>query len=96
MFALESQIKSRNKTFMNALSNDSQLPKALIERFEQLEEKLAYLEMANSEMSDEIFRQQREIDTLTRAHQNLRERVETLNEGIDEADGALNEKPPHY
>ncbi|GEM_PF-122725 len=96
MFARESQIKLRNKTFMNALSKDSQLPQALIERFEQLEEKLAYLEMANSEMSDEIFRQQREIDTLTRAHQNLRERVETLNEGIDDADGALNEKPPHY
>ena len=35
------------------------------QRFEQLEEKLAYQEMATAELSEEIFRQQKEIDVLT-------------------------------
>ena len=50
------------------------------QRFEQLEEKLAYQEMTNAELSEEIFRQQKEIDTLTLAHQSMVQRMEALQD----------------
>ena len=70
------------------------------ERLEQLEEKLAYLEMTNAELNDEIFRQQQEIDTLLKGHKSLLDRLEAVQ---DAAEGGLHqggsqqiEKPPHY
>ena len=66
------------------------------QRFEQLEEKLAYQEMANAELSEEIFRQQKEIDALTKAHQSMVQRLEALQDVAAEGDGSQNEKPPHY
>ncbi len=66
------------------------------QRFEQLEEKLAYLEMSNAELNDEIFRQQKEIDSLTKAHRSLLERLETLQDVAAEGDLQQGEKPPHY
>ena len=45
------------------------------ERFQALEEKLAFIEMANVEMGDEIFRQQKEIEVLTKGHQMLLQRI---------------------
>ena len=51
------------------------------QRFEQLEEKLAYQEMTNAELSEEIFRQQKEIDTLTLAHQSMVQRMEAFHRG---------------
>ena len=66
------------------------------QRFEQLEEKLAYQEMTNAELSDEIFRQQKEIDALTKAHQSMVQRLEALQDVAAEGDGSQNEKPPHY
>ena len=41
------------------------------ERFQALEEKLAFVEMANAEMGDEIFRQQQEIEVLTKGSPNV-------------------------
>ncbi|MCT2530717.1 SlyX family protein [SAR92 clade bacterium H921] len=70
------------------------------ERFEQLEEKLAYIEMANAELGEEIFRQQKEIDALTKAHRTMLERIEILQDTAAEGDveGGVgqSEKPPHY
>ena len=40
-------------------------------RLQEFEEKLAYLEMANAQLEEEIFRQQQEIDALTKAHRNM-------------------------
>ena len=34
-------------------------------KLQHIEEKLAHLEMANAQLEDEVFRQQREIETLT-------------------------------
>mgnify|MGYP003978523455 FL=1 len=69
-------------------------------RFEQLEEKLAYMEMANAELGEEIFRQQKEIDALTKAHRTMLERIEVLQdtaaEGGAEAGAGQGERPPHY
>ncbi|MBT6106563.1 SlyX family protein [Porticoccaceae bacterium] len=69
------------------------------------EEKLAYLEMANAQLEDEIFRQQQEIDALTKAHRAMLERIEVLQDnaaepsGMGQADSvgaAAGERPPHY
>ena len=69
------------------------------------EEKLAYLEMANAQLEDEIFRQQQEIDALTKAHRAMLERMEVLQDNAAEPSGmgqtdsigaAAGERPPHY
>ena len=72
------------------------------QRIEALEEKLAYLEASNAEMSEEIFRQQQEIAALTKAHLQTIARLKNLEDAEAEAeatnnmDGASAEKPPHY
>lgn len=62
----------------------------------KLEERIAYLERLTDELSDEVARQAREIDALTR-------RVELLmaREAGREAEGTGgvilgDERPPHY
>jgi uncharacterized coiled-coil protein SlyX len=70
------------------------------QRIDALEEKLAYLEVSNTEMSEEIFRQQQEIAALTKAHHQSIARLQNLENA--EADGGNGmgavsmEKPPHY
>ncbi|MFL2531516.1 MAG: SlyX family protein [Porticoccaceae bacterium] len=70
------------------------------QRLETIEEKVAYLELSNTQMSEEIFRQQQEIETLTRAHQQLRECFELLREATEKTDSEglslLSDRPPHY
>tara|TARA_B110001450_G_scaffold87459_1_gene83267 strand:+ start:465 stop:698 length:234 start_codon:yes stop_codon:yes gene_type:complete len=66
------------------------------ERFQSLEEKLAFVEMANAEMGEEIFRQQQEIEMLTKAHQMLLQRVEVLQDTAGQDNEDDNERPPHY
>jgi len=71
------------------------------QKFAQLEEKLAYLEAANAELSEEIFRQQQEIATLTKAHHQLLERFAELQQSDSDAVSgskltAMEERPPHY
>ena len=66
------------------------------ERFQELEEKLAFFEMTNAELGDEIFRQKKEIDTLTKAHRNLLQRIESLQDTVDQGDQEEGERPPHY
>jgi SlyX protein len=66
------------------------------ERFQSLEEKLAFVEMANAEMGEEIFRQQQEIELLTKAHQMLLQRVESLQDTAGQDNEDNNERPPHY
>jgi uncharacterized coiled-coil protein SlyX len=45
------------------------------ERFQAMEEKLAFFEMASADMGEEIFRQQQEIEALTKAHKSLLQRI---------------------
>jgi SlyX protein len=62
---------------------------------ERLEIKVAYLESANGELSDVVYRQQKEIDT-------LRDRLNALLGRFEEAQAKIQEwtaeeeKPPHY
>lgn len=66
---------------------------------EKLEEKVAFLEAALQDLSDEHFQQQREIQQLNRQVEWL---IEKVRKQSDSADGytdsglANNEKPPHY
>ena len=63
---------------------------------QQIEEKIAYLEIANAQMEDEMFRQQREIQTLNRAHRGLLEKLERTQDGEKGNRDELAERPPHY
>ena len=65
-------------------------------RFQAMEEKLAFFEMATADMGEEIFRQQQEIEALTKAHQSLLRRIDLLQESADQDDQDNNERPPHY
>lgn len=68
------------------------------QRIDALEEKLAYLEASNAEMSEEIFRQQQEVAALTKAHHQSIARLQNLEDAdAGNGMGAVSmEKPPHY
>jgi len=65
------------------------------QRIEQVEIKLAFLEEANTQLSEEVFRQRQQLET-------LRAQVETLAGRVDAARvspttyNPEDEKPPHY
>ena len=65
-------------------------------RFQAMEETLAFFEMATADMGEEIFRQQQEIEALTKAHQSLLQRIDLLQESADQDIQDNNERPPHY
>ncbi len=62
---------------------------------EQIEVKIAFLERANSDLSDVVFRQQREIDALRAQIAALIDRVEAAQSRSD-ALTPEQERPPHY
>ena len=62
---------------------------------ERLELKIAFLEKANTELSDVVYRQQREIDDLQGRFTMLKDRFETFAAQPAEY-SAEDEKPPHY
>jgi uncharacterized coiled-coil protein SlyX len=63
------------------------------EQLELMQTKIAYLERAASELSDVVFRQDREIQLLSAQLKALLERIETPNE---RSRAAEEERPPHY
>lgn len=65
------------------------------ERLEQLEIKMAYLEQANAELSDVVYRQKLEIDALREQLAALVGRFEAAQSAPTEYT-AEQEKPPHY
>jgi uncharacterized coiled-coil protein SlyX len=65
------------------------------EAIERLETKIAYLERANNELSDVVYRQQREIQGLLAKMESLSERVSSMP-AADEARTPEDERPPHY
>jgi len=65
------------------------------ETLERLELKLAYMERANQDLSDVVYRQQREIAALRDQIAALVSRVESMRtEGQQYT--AEQERPPHY
>lgn len=65
------------------------------EALERLELKIAYLERANTELSDVVYRQQQEIADLQERFSVLKDRLEALK-AAPTAYTAEDEKPPHY
>jgi SlyX protein len=63
-------------------------------RVEAIESKLAHLERALQELSDVVYRQQREIDSALELNRQLRRQVESLEDRP--ADPGAVEIPPHY
>lgn len=63
-------------------------------RLEAVEIKLAHLERAIQEMSDVVYRQQRQLETVLEASRQLRRQLEEI-EGRS-ADPTAVEIPPHY
>jgi SlyX protein len=62
---------------------------------EQIETKIAFLERANTELSDVVFRQQREIEALRARLNALVEQFEAA-QSDEPARGPEEERPPHY
>lgn len=65
------------------------------ERITALEEKLAHQEFTVHQLSDEIHRQHRRVETLERQCEHLRDRIATLAERLAE-DAHDDQPPPHY
>ena len=65
------------------------------EAIERLETKIAFLERANNELSDVVYRQQREIQGLRAKLDGLAERVSSMR-SPDEGRTPEDERPPHY
>jgi SlyX protein len=65
------------------------------EAIERLEMKIAFLERANNELSDVVYRQQREIQGLAAKMATLSDRVSSMP-AADEARTPEDERPPHY
>lgn len=62
---------------------------------EQIETKIAFLERANAELSDVVFRQHREIEALRARIDALVDRFEAAQSSESER-GPEEERPPHY
>jgi SlyX protein len=62
---------------------------------ERLETRLAFLEGANNELSDVVFRQSREIQSLRARLDALAQRMEA-QQAVEPPRTAEDERPPHY
>jgi SlyX protein len=62
---------------------------------EQIEMKIAYLEQANAELSDVVYRQQRELDALRAQLAEMAARFDRGQAPVTQYT-AEEEKPPHY
>ncbi len=62
---------------------------------ERIETKIAFLERANAELSDIVFRQHREIDSLRKQIAALASRLQAYAED-DAPRTPEQERPPHY
>ena len=62
---------------------------------ERLELKLAFLERANAELSDVVYRQHKEIEGLRDGLRALAEKLEA-RQGTDTVRRPEDERPPHY
>jgi SlyX protein len=65
------------------------------ESLEELQTRMAFLERANAELSDVVYRQQREIQALTAAIKEISERLRSAQSGGGER-APEDERPPHY
>lgn len=71
------------------------MPDGYAETIERIELKIAFLEGANQELSDVVYRQQQEIDSLRTQLAALGSRIDALKPVAGEY-SAEEERPPHY
>ena len=64
------------------------------ESVEQIQTKIAFLERANTDLSDVVFRQQREIGALAARLAEIAQRLDMAQS--DEPRSPDDERPPHY
>ena len=62
---------------------------------ERLETKIAFLERSNAELSDVVFRQHRDIESLREQLTTFAARLQTYEEDVTPRT-AKDERPPHY
>jgi SlyX protein len=62
---------------------------------ESMELKIAFLERANTELSDVVFRQQQELTAIKEQLLLLADRYEAMKVEID-GNSTVDERPPHY
>jgi uncharacterized coiled-coil protein SlyX len=62
---------------------------------QEIQTKIAFLERANTDLSDVVFRQQREIQVLAARLQEISERLRAAESG-EAARTPQDERPPHY
>jgi SlyX protein len=62
---------------------------------ERIETRMAFLERANSELSDVVFRQQQEIQSLRLHLHALAQRMEATG-SLEDPRTPEEERPPHY
>jgi SlyX protein len=67
----------------------------MTDRLDKIEIRIAYLEAANSQLSDTIYRQQQELDTLRMRLAALVGRMDSA-QAQPTAYSPEDEKPPHY
>jgi SlyX protein len=65
------------------------------ETLEQIQIKIAFLERANSDLSDVVYRQQQEIDALNARIKEVAERLDTA-QAEERQRPPEDERPPHY
>jgi uncharacterized coiled-coil protein SlyX len=66
-----------------------------VQTLEHIETKIAFLERANAELSDVVFRQHREIETLRAQILALASRIEAVQSEVV-VRTPEEERPPHY
>jgi SlyX protein len=66
------------------------------EELERIETKIAFLESANAELSDVVYRQKKEIDELKARFTTLNARFEAAQAENARPYSLEEEKPPHY
>ena len=65
------------------------------ERFINLESRIAHQDQSIHELSDELYRQRKQLEQLEATCQRLLERIRTLTEPTGNEDHGT-EQPPHY
>ncbi|MCC6706564.1 MAG: SlyX family protein [Gammaproteobacteria bacterium] len=63
---------------------------------ERIELKIAYLENANQELSDIVYRQQRDIEQLRAQLSVYQRQLEAWRSEQQDSVNPLDERPPHY
>jgi uncharacterized coiled-coil protein SlyX len=66
------------------------------DELERVELKIAYLERANNELSDVVYRQQQELAALAERVAMLATRLDAVKTGEGTAYSLEEERPPHY